>query len=77
MRAVVILFALLIAFLVVKAVEVAGRVEDLAGTPESVAQEEQIDSAVQRLNEQFQKQWQAENVPVVDTVDNLSVFRRL
>lgn len=77
MRAVVILFALLIAFLVVKAVEVAGRVEDLAGTPEAVAQEEQIEPAVQRLNEQFQKQWQAENVQVVDTVDNLSVFRRL
>jgi hypothetical protein len=77
MRAVVILFALLVAFLVAKAVEVAGRVEDLAGTPEAVAQEQQLDTAVQRLNEQFHKQWQAENVQVVDTVDHLSVFRRL
>ncbi len=77
MRAVVILFALLVAFLVVKAVEVAGRVEDLAGTPEAVAQEQQLDTAVQRLNRQFHKQWQAENLQVVDTVDNLSVFRRL
>ncbi len=77
MRAVVILFALLIAGLVMKAVEVAGRVEDLSGTPADVVPEQQLDAAVKRLNEQFQQQWQSENVQVVNTVDELAVFRRL
>ena len=77
MRAVVILFALLIAGLVVKAVQVAGHVEQPAGTPAVVADDEQLGLAVTRLNDQFQKQWQAENVQVVDTVDDLIVFRRL
>lgn len=77
MRAVVIIFALLIAGLVIKAVEVAGRVEDLTGAPAEVLPEQQLDSAVKRLNEQFQQQWQSENVQVVNTVDDLAVFRRL
>ncbi len=77
MRAVVILFALLIAGLVMKAVEVAGRVEDLTGTPAEVVPEQQLDTAVKRINEQFHEQWQSENVQVVNTVDDLAVFRRL
>ncbi len=77
MRAIVILFALLIAGLVMKAVEVAGRVEDLTGTPAAVVPEQQVDAAVKRLNEQFQQQWQSEKVDVVNTVDDLAVFRRL
>jgi len=77
MRAVVILFALLIAGLVMKAVEVAGRVENLTGTPAEVGSEQQLDAAVKRINEQFHEQWQSENVQVVNTVDDLAVFRRL
>ncbi len=77
MRAVVILFALLIAALVLKAVQVAGRVEQFAGSPAAVADEQQLGPAVARLNEQFHKQWQAENVQVVDTVDDFAVLRRL
>ncbi|MBC7968016.1 MAG: DUF1549 domain-containing protein [Fuerstia sp.] len=77
MRAVVILFALLIAFLVLKSVQVAGRVEQLAGTPAAVADDQQLAPAVARLNAEFQKQWQAENVQVVDTVDDFAVLRRL
>ena len=77
MRAVVILFAMLIAGLVMKAVEVAGRVEDLSGTPAEVVPEQQLDAAVTRLNEQFHQQWQSENVQIVNTVDDLAVFRRL
>ena len=77
MRAVVILFALLIACLVLKAVHVAGRVEQLTGSPTAVADDQQLGLAVSRLNEQFQKQWQAEDVQVVDTVDDFAVLRRL
>lgn len=77
MRAVVIIFALLIAGLVIKAVEVAGRVENLTGTPGEVAPEQQLDAAAKRLNEQFHAQWQSESVQVVNTVDDLAVFRRL
>ena len=77
MRAVVILFALLIACLVLKAVHVAGRVEQLTGSPAAVADDQQLGLAVSRLNEQFQKQWQAEDVQVVDTVDDFAVLRRL
>lgn len=77
MRAVVILFALLVAFLVLKSVQVAGRVEQLAGTPAAVADDQQLAPAVARLNAEFQKQWQTENVQVVDTVDDFAVLRRL
>lgn len=77
MRAVVILFALLIAFLVLKAVQVAGRVEELTGTPAAVPNDQHLDSAVKRLNEQFHEQWESERVHVVNTVDDLAVFRRL
>ena len=77
MRAVVILFALLIAALVLKAVQVAGRVEQFAGSPAAVADDQQLGPAVARLNEQFHKQWQAENVQVAESVDDFAVLRRL
>lgn len=77
MRAAVIIFALLIAALVVKVVQVAGRVEQLAGSPAVVADDQQLGPAVARLNEQFRRQWQAENVQVGDTVADLTVLRRL
>jgi len=77
MRAVVIVFALLIVALVLKAVQVAGRVDQLSGSPAAVADDRQLGAAVARLNEQFHKQWKAENVQVVDTVDDFSVLRRL
>ena len=68
MRAAVIIFALLIAALVLKVVQVAGRVEQLAGSPAVVTDDQQLGPAVARLNEQFRQQWQAENVQVGDTV---------
>ncbi len=77
MRAVVILFALLIAALVLKAVQVAGRVEQFAGSPAAVADDQQLGPAVARLNEQFHKQWQAENMQVAESVDDFVVLRRL
>lgn len=77
MRAGVILFALLIATLVLKAVQVAGRVEQFAGSPAAVADDQQLGPAVARLNEQFHKQWQAENVQVAESVDDFAVLRRL
>ena len=46
MRVVVLLFALMIACLVVKTVQVAGRVERLADAPSEVATDQQLDSAV-------------------------------
>ena len=77
MRAVVILFALLVAGLVFKAVQVAGRVEQLAAPPTAVDADQQLTPAVARLNEQFHKQWEAEGVQVVHSVDDLAVLRRL
>ena len=77
MRAIVIVFALLVACLILKAVQVAGRVEQLAAPPAAVAEDQQLVPAVSRLNEQFHKQWQAEDVQVVDSVDDLAVLRRL
>lgn len=77
MRAVVIFFALLIAALVLKAVEVAGRIEQLPGPAAAIAEDQELSPAVARLNQQFQKQWQDEGVQVVDRVDDLSMLRRL
>ena len=51
-----------------KAVQVAGRVEQLSGHRPQWWLISELGSAVTRLNEQFHKQWQAENVQVVETL---------
>ena len=77
MRAAVIIFALLIAALVLKVAQMAGRVEQLAGSPAVVADDQQLGPAITRLNAKFRQQWQAENLQVGDTVADLTVLRRL
>jgi hypothetical protein len=77
MRVFVLLFALMIACLVVKAVQVAGRVELLVAAPPEIEADQQLSSAVTRLNRQFQQQWQSESVQIASATDDLNVFRRL
>jgi hypothetical protein len=77
MRSVVLLFALMIACLIAKTVQVAGRVELLSGAPSDVAADQQLGSAVTRLNQQFRKEWQDESVQMASPTDDLTVLRRL
>jgi len=77
MRVVVLIFALMIACLVVKTVQIAGKVERLAEAPPEVATDQRLDDAVMRLNRQFHQQWQAESAQIAAPVDDLTVFRRL
>ncbi len=77
MRAVVVLFAVSVAFLVLKAVQVAGKVERPSSPPEAIASSEQLDVAVRRLNDQFHKQWKSEGVSVAGPADDLAILRRL
>lgn len=77
MRAVSVLFALSVAFLVFKVVDVAGRVDHRPALPDAVAAEEKLDAAVSRLNAEFQRKWQAEGVEVAARADDLAILRRL
>jgi hypothetical protein len=77
MRAIAVLFALSVAFLVFKVVDVAGRVDHRPALPTAVADDEKLDAAVLRLNSEFQRKWQAEGVTVADRADDLSILRRL
>ena len=77
MRAVVLLFALMIACLIAKTVQVAGRVEMLSGAPSEVMADQRLNSAVTRLNQQFLKEWHDESVQIASQTDDLTVFRRL
>lgn len=77
MRFVALLFALSVAFLVLKAVQVAGRVNQIPGPPPAVAQQDQLENAVKRLNDVFHQRWQSTGVPIAEPADDLTVLRRL
>jgi len=77
MRAIVVLFAVSVVILALKVVEVAGRIDHRPAPPAAVAAEQQLVDAVSRLNAEFQKQWQAENVHPAAFADDLTVLRRL
>ena len=77
MRAVAVLFALGAAFLVFKVVQIAGRVDVAAAAPPTIAEEQQIDASVARLNDWFRKHWEKEGANVAEPADDLTVFRRL
>jgi len=77
MRAVAFLSAISVAFLILKAVQVAGRVDYLPAPPPVVTQENQLDEAVEKLNAVFQQRWQSEGVPLAQPADDLTVLRRL
>lgn len=77
MRAIVIIFAISVAFLVLKVVQVAGRIDYRPALPVAVAPEQELSTAVERLNAEFHKQWEAENVHPTVFADDLTVLRRL
>ena len=77
MRGAVCLFAVLIVALVLKVVQVAGRVETRAPVPAAVVTDQRLDSAVDKLNREFQRQWELEGVRVAEPADQLTVLRRL
>lgn len=77
MRAIVVLFAVSVVILALKVVEVAGRIDHRPAPPAAIAAEQQLADAVSRLNAEFQKQWQAENVQPAAFADDLTVLRRL
>ena len=77
MRAIVVIFAICVAFLVLKVVEVAGRIDHRPALPIAVAPDQELGSAVERLNTEFRKQWDAEAVHPAAFADDLTVLRRL
>ena len=77
MRAIIVLFAVSVVILALKVVEVAGRIDHRPAPPAAVAAEQQLKDSVSRLNAEFQKQWQAENVRPAAFADDLTVLRRL
>ena len=77
MRAIVVFFALSVAFLVFKVVDLAGRIDHRAALPVAVSDDQKLSSAVGRLNAEFQKEWKAEGILVAERADDLSVLRRL
>jgi len=77
MRLIAVVFSVSVAFLVLKVVQVAGRVDKRPALPAAVAADDQLTPAVTRLNAEFQKRWQAEGVEAAGRADDLSVLRRL
>ncbi len=77
MRGAVFLFAVLIVALVLKVVQVAGRVETRPPVPAAIAGDQRLDSAVAKLNREFQRQWELEGVKIAEPADELTVLRRL
>jgi hypothetical protein len=63
MRAIVVIFAICVAFLVLKVVEVAGRIDHRPALPIAIAPDQELSPAVERLNAEFRKQWDAERRP--------------
>ena len=77
MRAISVLFAISIAFLVIKTVQVAGRIDRPPAPPADVAVDQQLDSSVAALNAEFQRQWKLSGVKIAERADDLSILRRL
>ena len=77
MRAISVLFAISIAFLVIKTVQVAGRIDRPPAPPAAVAVDQQLDSSVAALNAEFQRQWKLSGVKIAERADELSILRRL
>lgn len=77
MRAIVVIFAVSVAFLVLKVVQVAGRIDHHPAQPVALEPEHQLSSAIERLNAEFRKRWEAENVHPAAFADDLTVLRRL
>lgn len=77
MRAISVLFAISVAFLVIKTVQVAGRIDRPPAPPSAVAVDQQLDSSVAALNAEFQRQWKLSGVKIAERADDLSILRRL
>lgn len=77
MRVVVVTFAIAVAFLVLKVVQVAGRIDRLPDAPPAIAPELKLDGSVSKLDEWFRAQWAKEGVSVSGPASDLGVFRRL
>jgi hypothetical protein len=77
MRAISVLFAISVAFLVIKTVQVAGRIDRPPAPPAAVAVDQQLDSSVAALNAEFQRQWKLSGVKIAERADDLSILRRL
>lgn len=77
MRAAVVIFAITVALLVLKVIQVAGEVDSPPGPPPAISHDLQLDASVNKLNAWLQKQWQSEGVTVAMPADDLTVLRRL
>lgn len=77
MRAISVLFAISVAFLVIKTVQVAGRIDRPPAPLAAVAVDQQLDSSVAALNAEFQRQWKLSGVKIAERADDLSILRRL
>lgn len=77
MRTIAVLFAVSVAFLVIKVVQVAGRIDSPPTAPAIVDADQQLDSAVGSLNAEFRRQWQSSELKTTDRADDLSILRRL
>ncbi len=77
MRAVAVLFAVGVVFLVFKVVQIAGRIDVATAAPPTVVAEKNVDSSVARLNDWFRMHWEQEAATVAEPADDLAVFRRL
>lgn len=77
MRAITILFSLAVVFLVLKVVEVAGRVDHIPAAPPAVGASDSLQPAVDRLNQYFRRRWAENSVPIAGFADDLTVYRRL
>jgi Protein of unknown function (DUF1549) len=77
MRFVAVLFSATVILLVVRIVQIAGRLEAPPAKPSAVAAEHRLEAPVAELNEWFHRKWEAEGVRPAEPVDDLTVFRRL
>ncbi len=77
MRTFAVLFAVGVVFLVLKVVQVAGRVDVSTTAPVAVAAEQRVDTSVGKLNDWFRRHWENERAAVAGPADDLTVFRRL
>lgn len=77
MRLTSFLFSAAIVFLIVKAVEVAGRIDRPPGAPPEISADQDLTSAVTRLNAEFRRLWDANGVSPAEPADDLTVLRRL
>ncbi|MBL8816671.1 MAG: DUF1549 domain-containing protein [Planctomyces sp.] len=77
MRAVVVFFAFGVVSLIVYLVAAVGQVSPGTAAPAKVAESENLDESVARVNEWFRRQWGKEQLTPASPADDLTILRRL